>query len=68
MTFTNTEKRLLFLYYSGSVVETTTIVREALADNTDPDENMAAGSLLFKLEVMSDAEFNSLDFDLEGAA
>ena len=63
MIFTNDERRLIILYYSGSAAETIAIVREALDDITDPDERRAAGSLLSKLEGMSHAELDNLAAD-----
>jgi len=61
MTFTNEERRLLILYHSGSVIETSDIVRDALNDITDSDEQAAAEGLLRKLEDMNDAEFADLN-------
>ena len=50
MTFTTEERRLLHLYYYGSVAETAAVVQDALYDITDPDERAAAVGLLQKLE------------------
>ena len=61
MTFTDDEKRLLYLYYSGSVAEAADNIRDALADITDPDERSTALELLRKLEGMSETEFDCLD-------
>jgi len=61
MTFTTEERRLLFLYHSGSAFDTAAVVRDALNDITDPDERAAAESLLQKLEGMSEAAFDVLD-------
>ena len=63
MIFTADERRLLILYHYGSVTETADVVREALADITDPDERGAAQGLLRKLESMSEAEFDNLGSD-----
>jgi hypothetical protein len=63
MTFTAEERRLLFLYRSGSAEETAAVVRDALRDISDPDVRAAAGSLLRKLEGMGGADtgFDYLD-------
>ena len=63
MILTADEKRLLILYYFGSAADTTGIVRDAMADITDPDERTAARNLLRKLQNMGEAEFLSLDPD-----
>ena len=61
MTFTTEERRLLFLYRSGSASDTAAVVLDALNDITDPDERTAAESLLQKLEGMGEAAFDILD-------
>lgn len=54
---TTEERRLLHIFRSGSAVETAVVVRDALADISEPDVRDAAESLLRKLECMSEAEF-----------
>ena len=61
MIVTADEKRLLTLYYCGSAIETADIVRNALADITNPDERTAARNLLRKLQNMGEADFLRLD-------
>jgi len=61
MMFTTEERRLLFLYHSGSASDTAAVVLDALNDITDPDERTAAESLLQKLEGMGEAAFDILD-------
>lgn len=50
MTFTTEERRLLVLYYTGSAEDTVIIMRDALADITEPDERAAAEVVIMKLE------------------
>jgi hypothetical protein len=61
MTFTSEERRLFFLYRSGSAPGTAAVVRDALAFITGPDERAAAEGLLLKLESMDGAAFDLLD-------
>ena len=61
MILTSEKKRLLFLYYAGSVTETVTVIRSALNDITDTDDRAAANGLLRKLEVMSETAFTGYD-------
>ena len=56
MIFNAEERRLFILFYSGSVLSTVAVLRDALTDITDPDDRAAAGSLLRKLEGLSGAE------------
>jgi hypothetical protein len=63
MTFTTVERRLLILYYSGSLDETASVVHDALNDTTDPGERAAAESLLRKLERMSGTAFELVDME-----
>jgi hypothetical protein len=58
MTFTGEERRLLILYYAGSISDTVHIVRLALNDIYDPDERAAALSLIAKLENTDEAAFD----------
>lgn len=67
MTFTDEEMRLLRLYFAGSAAETAAVILDALGDMTDPDERVAAKSLLRKLDSMGDIAFDLLDMgDLYG--
>jgi len=50
MTFTNEERRLLSLYYSGSVADTVGTLFHALRDITDRNERDAVHSILSKIE------------------
>ena len=50
MIFTDEEKRLLRLYYSGTLTDTAHVVGCALEDITDPGERAAAESLLRKIK------------------
>jgi hypothetical protein len=61
MIFTSEERRLFFLYRSGSASDIASVVRDALEDITCRDERAAAGSLLRKLEGMGETAFDLLD-------
>ena len=60
------ERRLLHLYISGSAEETAAVVREALADISEPDLRTAAEGILRKLDGMSEASFECLALESEG--
>jgi hypothetical protein len=60
MILTNEERRLFAVYCSGSAAETAAVVREALPDIAEADENAAAIGLLFKLDGMDEAAFGDL--------
>ena len=61
MTFTSEEKRLLLLYHSGSLIETSAVLREALPDIIEPDVSAVAVTLIRKLDDINDTEFDSID-------
>ena len=47
--FTNAERRLLLLFYSGNATDTADILCQALPDIHDSDERTAAAGLIVKL-------------------
>ena len=65
--FTNTERRLLVLFYSGDVIDTYNILRFALPDITDPEERTAAKCLLSKLLDMDEAVLADIILGSEGS-
>ena len=65
MIFTDDEKRLLFLYYSGNLIDTAHVVRYALNDITDPGERAAAESLLRKIKGADEAAADELGLESE---
>jgi hypothetical protein len=67
MTFTHDERRLLILYYSGSLADTADTLRLALPDITDPDERGTAAGALRKLEYIDDAPFQDFILESEGS-
>jgi hypothetical protein len=60
MIFTTEERRLLNIYHSGSVRDTVSVVLDALPDITEPDERIAALSILRKLIFMSEDEYSGI--------
>ena len=54
MTLTGSEKRLIYLYYSGSVTGTAGMMRFALQYITDPEEYAAVRRLITKLDSMGE--------------
>lgn len=60
MMLTSAERKLFVIYCSGTATETAAVVREALPDIADADENAAAVGLLFKLDGMDGAAFGDL--------
>jgi len=66
MTLTHDERRLLMLYYEGSLADTADTLRLALPDVTDPDERTAAVGALRKLGEIDEASFQGLIVESEG--
>ena len=54
MSFTSEERRLLSLYYSGTVAETVGTLFLALRDMTDHDERATIHSILSKIEYLGE--------------
>jgi len=65
MTLNDEERRLFVLFYSGSVISTANILRDALTDITEPDERVFACSLLRKLEGLSEADILQIEIESE---
>jgi len=66
MTFTHDERRLLMLYYEGSLDDTADTLRLALPDISDTDERAAANGVLRKLGEIDEASFQGLIVESEG--
>ena len=66
MIFTKEERRLLTLYYSGSIAETAGTLRLALRDMNDSDERAVVYSILRKIEGAVDSAADG--FEESGAA
>ena len=67
MTFTNDERRMLILYFSGSIADTTDTLRLALRDISDSDERVAVVSVLRKLDSIDYSVVESLVAESEGS-
>jgi hypothetical protein len=65
--FTNTERRLLLLFYSGFVTDTIDALHQALLDIYDQDERQAAEGLIAKLGGMNDAALTDFILESEGS-
>ena len=63
--FTNAERRLLLLFYSGNVSDTADTLREALADIYDSDERAAVAELIVKLRDMNEDALSDFIFESE---
>ena len=66
MIFTKEERRLLALYYSGSVADTVGTLRLALRDMNDSDERAVVYNILRKIEGAGDSKADG--FAESGAA
>ena len=64
--FTNTEQRLLVLFYSGGIAETVDTLRQAVSDITDPDERIATVGLISKLNGMDETVLADFILESEG--
>jgi len=53
--FTDTERRLLLLFCADTVADTINTLHQALADIFDPEDRVAAESLISKLDGMDAA-------------
>jgi len=64
MMFTQEERRLLVLYYSGSVTDTVDTLRYALRTNYDPHERNVIFGILRKVkEAGTEAAANFSEFE-----
>ena len=65
--FNNTERRLLLLFYSGSISETINTLRQAFSDIFDSGERAIIGKLITKLYDMDDAVLADFMSECEGS-
>ena len=64
--FTNAERRLLLLFYSGDATDTAEILCQALPDIHDCDERAAAAGLIVKLSDIDEAALADFISESEG--
>ena len=64
--FTDSERRLLLLFYSGTAANTIDTLRQALSDMFDPEDRAAAESLISKLSGFDEAIIADVISESEG--